>query len=74
MERFVSGSPLHSDRQEVTALLSQVLSDVFNAPVYAIDLSNSACLGSAYRALHGNATQPSILRGLKKGLSHCLIG
>lgn len=32
----------------------QVLSDVFNAPVYTIDLSNSTCLGSAYRALHGN--------------------
>lgn len=31
----------------------QVLSDVFNAPVYTIDLSDSACLGSAYRALHG---------------------
>ncbi|CAJ1081570.1 xylulose kinase isoform X1 [Xyrichtys novacula] len=31
----------------------QVLSDVFNAPVYTIDLSNSACLGSGYRALHG---------------------
>ncbi|XP_024135942.1 xylulose kinase [Oryzias melastigma] len=31
----------------------QVLSDVFNAPVYSIDLSDSACLGSAYRALHG---------------------
>lgn len=32
----------------------QVLSDVFNAPVYTMDLSNSTCLGSAYRALHGN--------------------
>uniref|UniRef100_A0A8C2X8T1 Xylulose kinase n=1 Tax=Cyclopterus lumpus TaxID=8103 RepID=A0A8C2X8T1_CYCLU len=31
----------------------QVLSDVFNAPVYSIDLCSSACLGSAYRALHG---------------------
>ncbi|XP_043961032.1 xylulose kinase isoform X4 [Gambusia affinis] len=31
----------------------QVLSDVFDAPVYTIDLSDSACLGSAYRALHG---------------------
>uniref|UniRef100_A0A669CQ03 Xylulose kinase n=1 Tax=Oreochromis niloticus TaxID=8128 RepID=A0A669CQ03_ORENI len=31
----------------------QVLSDVFNAPVYTIDLSDSTCLGSAYRALHG---------------------
>ncbi|CAN9506215.1 unnamed protein product [Ophioblennius macclurei] len=31
----------------------QVLSDVFNAPVYTLDISNSACLGSAYRALHG---------------------
>ncbi|KAM4718109.1 xylulose kinase isoform 2-T2 [Anableps anableps] len=33
----------------------QVLADVFNAPVYTIDLSDSACLGSAYRALHGLA-------------------
>ncbi|KAM8822660.1 xylulose kinase isoform 2-T3 [Spinachia spinachia] len=33
--------------------LLQVLSDVFNAPVYTLDVSNSACLGSAYRALHG---------------------
>ncbi|XP_074484169.1 xylulose kinase [Sebastes fasciatus] len=31
----------------------QVLSDVLNAPVYTIDVSNSTCLGSAYRALHG---------------------
>ncbi|KAM6900745.1 xylulose kinase [Xenentodon cancila] len=31
----------------------QVLSDVFNAPVYTMDLADSACLGSAYRALHG---------------------
>ncbi|NXX38061.1 XYLB kinase, partial [Tricholaema leucomelas] len=31
----------------------QVLSDVFNAPVYTIDTANSACLGSAYRAIHG---------------------
>ncbi|CAL8294596.1 unnamed protein product [Lota lota] len=31
----------------------QVLSDVFNAPVYTTDVANSACLGSAYRALHG---------------------
>ncbi|XP_066540187.1 xylulose kinase isoform X2 [Hoplias malabaricus] len=30
----------------------QVLSDVFNAPVYTIDVANSACLGSAYRAMH----------------------
>ncbi|RXN14860.1 xylulose kinase isoform X1 [Labeo rohita] len=31
----------------------RVLSDVFNAPVYTIDVMNSACLGCAYRALHG---------------------
>ncbi|XP_062900553.1 xylulose kinase isoform X1 [Mobula hypostoma] len=31
----------------------QVLADVFNAPVYTIDTTNSACLGSAYRAKHG---------------------
>ncbi|KAF1373361.1 hypothetical protein PFLUV_G00259760 [Perca fluviatilis] len=37
-----------SSNQEIL----QVLSDVFNAPVYTIDVSNSACLGSAYRALH----------------------
>uniref|UniRef100_A0AAQ4Q138 Xylulose kinase n=1 Tax=Gasterosteus aculeatus aculeatus TaxID=481459 RepID=A0AAQ4Q138_GASAC len=35
----------------------QVLSDVFNAPVYTLDVSNSACLGSAYRALHGTMSQ-----------------
>uniref|UniRef100_A0AAR2IQK5 Xylulose kinase n=1 Tax=Pygocentrus nattereri TaxID=42514 RepID=A0AAR2IQK5_PYGNA len=31
----------------------QVLSDIFNAPVYTIDVANSACLGCAYRAVHG---------------------
>uniref|UniRef100_H2YXB8 Xylulose kinase n=1 Tax=Ciona savignyi TaxID=51511 RepID=H2YXB8_CIOSA len=31
----------------------QVLSDVFQAPVYTLDTSNSACLGCAYRAKHG---------------------
>jgi len=31
----------------------QVLSDVFQAPVYVLDTSNSACLGCAYRAKHG---------------------
>lgn len=40
----------------------QVLSDVFDAPVYTIDVSNSACLGSAYRALHG-------LESVESGLS-----
>ncbi|KAJ8277574.1 hypothetical protein GJAV_G00076820 [Gymnothorax javanicus] len=30
----------------------QVLSDVFSAPVYTIDTSNSASLGCAYRAKH----------------------
>ncbi|XP_077996562.1 xylulose kinase-like [Glandiceps talaboti] len=31
----------------------QVLSDVFNTPVYVQDTANSACLGCAYRAKHG---------------------
>uniref|UniRef100_A0A8C8ID59 Xylulose kinase n=1 Tax=Oncorhynchus tshawytscha TaxID=74940 RepID=A0A8C8ID59_ONCTS len=31
----------------------QVLSDVFYAPVYTIDVANSACLGCGYRALQG---------------------
>ncbi|XP_026218063.1 xylulose kinase [Anabas testudineus] len=38
----------------------QVLSDVFNAPVYTIDLSNSACLGAAYRALHGLVAESGV--------------
>uniref|UniRef100_A0A3P9HE44 Xylulose kinase n=1 Tax=Oryzias latipes TaxID=8090 RepID=A0A3P9HE44_ORYLA len=46
----------------------QVLSDVFNAPVYSIDLSDSACLGSAYRALHGLLAESgvSFLDAVKK--------
>lgn len=31
----------------------QVLSDVFNAPVYVTDVPNSAALGGCYRAKHG---------------------
>ncbi|KAH0507494.1 Xylulose kinase [Microtus ochrogaster] len=31
----------------------QVLADVFGAPVYVIDTTSSACVGSAYRAFHG---------------------
>lgn len=42
--------------------LLQVLSDVFNAPVYTMDLSNSTCLGSAYRALHSNAHTENRMR------------
>ncbi|XP_049605337.1 xylulose kinase isoform X2 [Syngnathus scovelli] len=38
----------------------QVLCDVFNAPVYTMDVSNSACLGSAYRALHGVLDQSDV--------------
>ncbi|XP_076056082.1 xylulose kinase-like [Oratosquilla oratoria] len=33
--------------------LLQVLSDVFNAAVYVMDIANSASLGCAYRAKHG---------------------
>ncbi|XP_076014201.1 xylulose kinase isoform X2 [Genypterus blacodes] len=38
----------------------QVLSDVFNAPVYTIDLSNSACLGSAYIAVQGLVAESEV--------------
>ncbi|KAJ7322140.1 hypothetical protein JRQ81_018427 [Phrynocephalus forsythii] len=38
----------------------QVLSDVFNAPVYTIDTANSACLGSAYRAIHGLVAETNV--------------
>lgn len=34
-----------------TSLL-QALADVFNCPVYTMEVANSACLGSAYRAKH----------------------
>ncbi|EOA96459.1 Xylulose kinase [Anas platyrhynchos] len=37
-----------------------VLSDVFNAPVYTIDTANSACLGSAYRAIHGLVAETNV--------------
>ncbi|EPY86841.1 hypothetical protein CB1_000295001 [Camelus ferus] len=37
-----------------TYLAWQVLADVFGAPVYVIDTTNSACVGSAYRAFHGS--------------------
>uniref|UniRef100_A0A1A7WDK9 Xylulokinase homolog (H. influenzae) n=1 Tax=Iconisemion striatum TaxID=60296 RepID=A0A1A7WDK9_9TELE len=40
--------------------LLQVLADVFGAPVYTMDLSNSACLGSAYRALHGLVAESGV--------------
>uniref|UniRef100_A0A1A8BZH4 Xylulose kinase n=1 Tax=Nothobranchius kadleci TaxID=1051664 RepID=A0A1A8BZH4_NOTKA len=40
--------------------LLQVLADVFSAPVYTMDLSNSACLGSAYRALHGLVAESGV--------------
>ncbi|XP_040446165.1 xylulose kinase isoform X2 [Falco naumanni] len=38
----------------------QVLSDVFNAPVYTIDTANSACLGSAYRAIQGLVAETNV--------------
>lgn len=34
----------------------QVMADVFDAPVYRIDVSNSACLGAALRAMHAHAS------------------
>ncbi|XP_036410021.1 xylulose kinase [Megalops cyprinoides] len=38
----------------------QVLSDVFGAPVYTIDTANSACLGCAYRAMHGIVAEKGV--------------
>ncbi|PIK52463.1 hypothetical protein BSL78_10667 [Apostichopus japonicus] len=35
------------------AAILQILSDVFQAPVYVMDVANSASLGCAYRARHG---------------------
>lgn len=39
----------------------QVLSDVFQTPVYTLDTSNSTCLGCAFRAKHGFLGGKSIL-------------
>lgn len=36
-----------------THFISQVISDVFGAPVFVSDIPNSAALGSCYRAKHG---------------------
>ncbi|TRY55339.1 hypothetical protein DNTS_009045 [Danionella cerebrum] len=41
----------------------QVLSDVFDAPVYTIDVPNSTCLGCAYRAAHGPTDTHRLERG-----------
>ncbi|OBS75102.1 hypothetical protein A6R68_14348 [Neotoma lepida] len=38
----------------------RVLADVFGAPVYVIDTTSSACVGSAYRAFHGLAGGTSV--------------
>ncbi|MFT7816077.1 xylulose kinase isoform X2 [Arapaima gigas] len=38
----------------------QVLSDVFCAPVYTIDTTNSACLGCAFRAKHGIVAETGV--------------
>ncbi|XP_031759728.1 xylulose kinase isoform X2 [Xenopus tropicalis] len=50
----------------------QVLSDVFNAPVYTIATANSACLGAAYQAAHGLAIEASVSEGLKPTEGHKL--
>ncbi|KAK9396069.1 xylulose kinase [Crotalus adamanteus] len=38
----------------------QILSDIFSVPVYTIDTANSACLGSAYRAIHGLVAETGV--------------
>ncbi|XP_039609588.1 xylulose kinase isoform X2 [Polypterus senegalus] len=38
----------------------QVLADVFNAPVFTIDTTNSSCLGCAYRAKHGLVSEMGV--------------
>lgn len=40
--------------------LLQVLADVFDTSVYALHLSDSTCLGSAYRALHGLVAESGV--------------
>lgn len=42
----------HFNNSEIH-FISQVISDVFGAPVFVSDIPNSAALGSCYRAKHG---------------------
>uniref|UniRef100_A0A674ARF3 Xylulose kinase n=1 Tax=Salmo trutta TaxID=8032 RepID=A0A674ARF3_SALTR len=44
-----------------SSLHTQVLSDVFDAPVYTIDVANSACLGCGYRFLQRWPRRAAIL-------------
>uniref|UniRef100_A0A674AT73 Xylulose kinase n=1 Tax=Salmo trutta TaxID=8032 RepID=A0A674AT73_SALTR len=55
-----------------SSLHTQVLSDVFDAPVYTIDVANSACLGCGYRALQGDTNTPALNHQLilVLGLNH----
>ncbi|MCL4124730.1 UNVERIFIED_CONTAM: hypothetical protein GTU68_050016 [Idotea baltica] len=51
--------------------LLQVLADIFNAPVYTMEVSNSACLGGAYRAMQATANEDS--EQLQKKAEYALI-
>ncbi|CAG0890373.1 unnamed protein product [Cyprideis torosa] len=48
-----------------TALL-QVMSDVFNSPVYTMDVFNSAALGAAYRAKSAMVPEKPFLEAIKE--------
>lgn len=50
---FADSNISNNMRSHSSSLHTQVLSDVFDAPVYTIDVANSACLGCGYRALQG---------------------
>ncbi|KAK4294400.1 hypothetical protein Pmani_032982 [Petrolisthes manimaculis] len=51
----IGGKVLATGGASNNKAILQVLADVFNATVYTLDVANSACLGSAYRAKHGLA-------------------
>uniref|UniRef100_A0A6I8PAU1 Xylulose kinase n=1 Tax=Ornithorhynchus anatinus TaxID=9258 RepID=A0A6I8PAU1_ORNAN len=54
---MAKGFMRETGRSPEPSTLTQVLSDVFDAPVYTVDTANSASLGCAYRALHGLAVE-----------------
>ncbi|XP_030085508.2 xylulose kinase isoform X4 [Serinus canaria] len=56
---LATGGASHN-KKILQCFFPQVLSDVFNAPVFTIDTANSACLGSAYRAIHGLVAERNV--------------
>lgn len=51
----------------------QVLSDVFNAPVYTLETENSASLGAAYQAKHGLVHETTTFQEVVKNAAQYIL-